>query len=252
MTLPAGMALGEPLRPFLCNRMMGIPYPVSVAAVTVRKLLLSAMQGVYTIIGTVAGFMMLQRVSPALTGFHGLGFFMLATGIAVGLIFLYFLLTALKGNSAQSIHSLLMMVPGKKVKEWLIQRESGFSDTDEHLRSFHGGSPASLWQATFWYLVGWAMLAVESYIILRLLGADISFPTVLAIDTTLVMLRALFFFIPSGLGIQDLGYMAFFSGRRNARCCSAWRGIHTYKKVQGGAVVFCRVRRHVHVGGSLA
>jgi len=54
------------------------------------------------------------------------------------------------------------------------------------------------------------MLAVESYIILRLLGAEISFPTVLAIDTTLVMLRALFFFIPSGLGIQDLGYMAFF------------------------------------------
>ncbi|MWV54537.1 flippase-like domain-containing protein [Chlorobium phaeovibrioides] len=210
MTLPAGMALGEPLRPFLCNRLMGISYPVSVAAVTVRKLLLSSMQGVYTIIGTLAGFMMLQRVSPAVTGFQGLGFFMLATGIAVCLIFLYFLLTALKGRSAQSIHSLLMMVPGKKVKSWLIRRESSFSDTDEHLRSFQGASPAALWKATFWYLVGWAMLAVESYIILRLLGAEISFPTVLAIDTTLVMLRALFFFIPSGLGIQDIGYMAFF------------------------------------------
>ena len=210
MTLPAGVAVGEPLRPYLCNRQMGIDTPVAVAAVAVRKLLLGAMQGVYTVIGALAGFMLLQQVSQDLTGFGGLGYLMLAVGTGVFLLFMVFLLLILNSNAATALHRMLMLVPFKRAKEWLLQRESGFLDTDRQLRSFRGASPLRLFKSTFWYLLGWAMLALESFIILRLLGVDISFSQVLAIDTTLVMLRAVFFFIPSGLGIQDLGYLAFF------------------------------------------
>ncbi|ABB23835.1 lysylphosphatidylglycerol synthase transmembrane domain-containing protein [Pelodictyon luteolum] len=210
MTLPAGVAVGEPLRPYLCHRQMGIDTPVAVAAVAVRKLLLGAMQGVYTVIGALAGFMLLQQVSQDLTGFGGLGYLMLAVGTGVFLMFMIFLLLILNGNSATALHRMLMLVPFERARAWLLLRESGFQDTDLHLRSFSSSSPLRLLKATFWYLLGWAMLAFESYIILRLLGVAISFPQVLAIDTTLVMLRAVFFFIPSGLGVQDLGYLAFF------------------------------------------
>ncbi len=60
------------------------------------------------------------------------------------------------------------------------------------------------------YILAWFTLAIESYIILTLLGVPISFVQVLAIDTSITILRGLFFFIPSGLGVQDLGYLAFF------------------------------------------
>ncbi|TCD48354.1 lysylphosphatidylglycerol synthase transmembrane domain-containing protein [Chlorobium sp. N1] len=210
MTLPAGVAVGEPLRPYLCNRQMQIEVPVAVASTAVRKLLLGAMQGVYTVIGALAGFMLLQKVSTSLIGFPGLGWLMLAIGIGVFVLFMFFLLVILNGSSARTLHRMLMMVPFKRVQAWLLERESGFHDTDQHLSRFSGSSLKSLMKATFWYLVGWIMLALESYIILRLLGVEISFSQVLAIDTTLVMLRAIFFFIPSGLGIQDLGYLAFF------------------------------------------
>lgn len=210
MTLPAGVALGEPLRPYLCQRQMGIEMPVAVASTAVRKLLISAMQGVYTVIGALAGFSLLQQTSEYLIGFPGLGYLMLLVGLAVFLLFMVLMLIIFNGNSARRVHGLLMTVPFKRVQQWLLEKESGFHDTDEHLSSFSGASTVRLLNATFWYLVGWVMLALESYIILKLLGVDISFSQVLAIDTTLVMLRAVFFFVPSGIGIQDLGYLAFF------------------------------------------
>ncbi len=210
MTLPAGVAIGEPLRPFLCNRFIGIPLPSGVASVAVRKLMLGVAQGLYTIIGSIAGFSLLQVVSVRMLGFEGLGYLMVMVGFVVFSLFLFFLLLLLNGKAAQNVHRLLMLVPFKRVKTWLLVKESGFLDTDEELRSYRGSFVVRLVPVLFIYLVAWSTLAIESYIILRLMGIEISFLQVLAIDIALTMLRTVFFFIPSGLGVQDLGYLAFF------------------------------------------
>ncbi|MFZ4525055.1 MAG: lysylphosphatidylglycerol synthase transmembrane domain-containing protein [Chlorobium sp.] len=210
MTLPAGVAVGEPLRPFLCNRFIGIPLPSGVASVAVRKLMLGVAQGLYTIIGSIAGFSLLQVVSVKMLGFEGLGYLMVGVGMVVFLLFLFFLLLLLNGKAAQNVHRILMLVPFKRLKSWLLVKESGFLDTDEELKSYRGSFAGKLVPALFIYLLAWSTLALESYIILRLMGIEISFLQVLTIDIALTMLRTLFFFIPSGLGVQDLGYLAFF------------------------------------------
>ena len=210
MTLPAGVAIGEPLRPFLCNRFLKIPIPSSVASVAVRKLMLGAAQGAYTIIGSLAGFSLLQKVSVPMLGFEGLGFIMIGAGMVVFLLFLFLLLLLLNGKAAQNIHRLLMLVPFKRVKMWLFAKESGFLDTDEELKSYRGSYIKRLFPVMVVYLFAWSTLAIESYIIMKLLGIEISFLEVLTLDIAITMLRTLFFFIPSGLGVQDLGYLAFF------------------------------------------
>lgn len=210
MTLPAGMAIGEPLRPYLCNRFIGIPLPAGVASVAVRKLMLGVAQGIYTIIGAIAGFSLLQTISIPMIPAGVLGYIMVGAGVAVFSIFFVFLLLLLNGNAAQSVHRLLMFVPFKRVKKWLLDRESGFLDTDTELKSFDTPFAGRLILVLLIYILAWFMLAVESYIILRLLGVDISFLQVLSMDTAITMLRAFFFFIPSGLGIQELGYRVFF------------------------------------------
>ncbi len=210
MTLPAGVAVGEPLRPFLCNRFIGIPLPSGVASVAVRKLMLGVAQGLYTIIGSLAGFSLLQVVSVRMLGFEGLGYLMVGAGMVVFMLFLFFLLLLLNGKAAQNVHRLLMLVPFQRLKSWLLVKESGFLDTDEELRSYRGSLARKLVPVLFIYLLAWSTLALESYIILRLMGIEISFLQVLAIDISLTMLRTLLFFIPSGLGVQDLGYLAFF------------------------------------------
>ncbi len=210
MTLPAGMAVGEPLRPFLCHRFIGIPLPAGVASVAVRKLMLGVAQGLYTIIGAVAGFSLLQTVSIPIFPFAVLGYVMIGAGTIVFLVFLFFLFLLFDGNAAQNVHRFLMLVPFKKVKRWLLAKEEGFLDTDAELKSFDTPFAGRLLFVLLIYILAWFMLALESYIILRLLGVELSFLQVLAMDTAITMLRALFFFIPSGLGVQELGYRLFF------------------------------------------
>jgi uncharacterized protein (TIRG00374 family) len=211
MTLPAGMPVGESLRPFLCRRTLDIPVPAGVASVAVRKLMLGAIQGLYTLLGALAGFSFLQASSQRMIGFEGLGYILAGSGLAVFIIFMVFILLLLNGEAAQKVHALLMLVPFRKVKKWLLEKESSFHDTDEELKTFRGIHIGKLVMIMFSYLLAWSMLAIESYIILRLLGVEITFFQVLAIDTALSMLRAIFFFIPSGLGVQEIGYLAFFN-----------------------------------------
>ena len=210
MTLPAGVAVGEPLRPFLCYRFLKIPLPAGVASVAIRKLMLGVAQGLYTLIGAIAGFSLLQKASLQMLGFEGLGYIMAATGCAVFLSFLLLLMLLLNGKAAHNLHGFLMRIPFKRIKTWLTAKESGFYDTDQELKSYKGPFTGRLFMVLLFYILAWFTLAIESYIILTLLGVPISFVQVLAIDTSITILRGLFFFIPSGLGVQDLGYLAFF------------------------------------------
>lgn len=91
MTLPAGVAVGEPLRPWLCRKFLGIPLPDGFASVAVRKLLLGLTQGVYTLLGAIAGFGMLQTVSVQVVGFQGLGVIMIVVSLAIAVVFSLFL-----------------------------------------------------------------------------------------------------------------------------------------------------------------
>ncbi len=238
MTLPAGMAIGEPLRPFLCNRFIGIPLPAAIASVAVRKLMLGVAQGLYTIIGAIAGFSLLQTVSIPILPAGVLGYIMLGTGMAVFLLFLFFLLLLLNGNAAHNAHRLLMLVPFKRVKSWLLAKEAGFLDTDEELKSFDTPFAGRLIVVLLVYILAWFMLAIESYIILRLLGVEISFLQVLSMDTAITMLRALFFFIPSGLGVQEVGYRLFFQalGMNNIEDYGAFVLLRRFKELLWYAV----------------
>ncbi len=229
MTLPAGVAVGEPLRPFLCYRFLKIPLPAAVASVAIRKLMLGVAQGLYTFIAALAGFSLLQKASVQMLGFEGLGYIMLTTGTLIFLFFLFLLMLLLNGKAAHNLHGILMRIPFKRIKVWLIAKESGFQDTDQELKSYNGPFTFRLFMVMIYYLLAWFTLAIESYIILTLLGVHISFLQILAIDSAITILRALFFFIPSGLGVQDLGYLAFFQAL----------GIHDFLAL-GGAFVLLR------------
>ncbi len=210
MTLPAGVAVGEPLRPWLCRRFMGVPLPDGFASIAVRKLMLGAAQGIYTIMGAFAGFSILQAASSKVLGFGGLGFVMFGAGAFVALSFLGMLLMMLNGNAAVTLHRVMVRVPFRKVREWLLDREEGFAETDRKLHGVKSDGLVGLLPVMALYIAAWMMLSVESYLILHLLGIKLAFSQVLAFDTAMLMLRAIFFFIPSGLGVQELGYLAFF------------------------------------------
>ncbi|MBN1928768.1 MAG: flippase-like domain-containing protein [Chlorobiaceae bacterium] len=210
MTLPAGVAVGEPLRPWLCRKFLGIPLPDGFASITIRKILLGVSQGIYVLLGAIAGFGMLQAVSHEVLGFGGLGFIMVAGSVAITIAFTLLLMMMTNGRAASGLHGVMMKIPFEKARLWLLDREAGFAETDRKLQRFKSGGMSTLLPVLVLYAGAWMTLAVESYLILNFLGLKVTFLQVLAFDTALTILRAIFFFIPSGLGIQDLGYLAFF------------------------------------------
>jgi uncharacterized membrane protein YbhN (UPF0104 family) len=60
-------------------------------------------------------------------------------------------------------------------------------------------------------LAQWSLDGLGSFIALRLLGVTLSFSDVFAIEAALTVVRGAAVFTPSGMGVQDLGYLAFFS-----------------------------------------
>lgn len=210
MTLPAGVAVGEPLRPWLCRKFLGIPLPDGFATVAVRKLLLGATQGIYTLLAAIAGFGMLQAVSKQVVDFEGLGVIMIVVSFTMSLLFMLLLFLMTNGNAVGNLHRLLMKIPFEKVRQWLFKQQEGFAETDRKLQRVKSDGLKSFLLVMVIYVAAWMMLALETYLILQVLGLKVTFLQVLAFDTALTILRAIFFFIPSGLGIQDLGYLAFF------------------------------------------
>lgn len=93
----------------------------------------------------------------------------------------------------------------------LAEQVSRFSETDRRLaRFFTEPGGRRIVPATLFLLVFLAESA-ETWLILTLLGSSLSFADVLSFEALLSLARALAFFVPAGLGVQDAGYLGALS-----------------------------------------
>jgi putative membrane protein len=65
------------------------------------------------------------------------------------------------------------------------------------------GRRRALVKAFVWHLVGWLSQVGETLLVLSFAGAAISFPAALAVESLSGSARALAFFVPGGLGVQE-------------------------------------------------
>lgn len=61
----------------------------------------------------------------------------------------------------------------------------------------------------FTFLLVWLLEAAETFLILYLLGVHLPWTTVGGLEVSVSLLRNLVFMVPAGIGVQDLGYLAF-------------------------------------------
>jgi uncharacterized protein (TIRG00374 family) len=238
MTVPAGVAVGEPMRPYLCRKYLAVPYPAGVASVAVRKLVLGLSQGIYSLVAAVWGFSFLQDVSNGLIGMGGLGWIVCIASVMIILLFTFLLLLLMNGSAAMGLHRLLVELPWKKVADWLLEKERSFHETDRELARLKGEGGKQLFVAVCFYTMSWMMLPLEAWLIIRLLGEQVGFQEMYALDTALTLMRSIVFFIPSGLGIQDFGYLVFFKAL----------GLNDYLLVGGAFVLLRRLKELLWYG----
>jgi uncharacterized protein (TIRG00374 family) len=202
LSFPGGPLLAEGLKVWFLSRRFGVPAPEGSASLAVKKALQLGTQGVYLFTAAVVAGAVLPEGSVVRKVLFGLGAVM--TLVSVGMV-----AVLLSGRVAERLWRLLKRVPLARVQTWMIAREVAFMDTDQHVRQVLRSHVPGLAVAFVWILAGWFAEAGETWVLLRLLGVDLSFAAVLAFEPVVSFARSAAFFIPAGLGVQDAGYMAF-------------------------------------------
>ena len=202
LSFPGGPILAEGLKVWFLSRRFGVAVPEGSASLAVKKALQIGTQGVYLLTAAVVAGSALPEGSGLRAVLFGLG--MLSSLVSAGMI-----AVLLSGRVAERLWRLLRRVPVARVQHWMIAREVAFMDTDQHVRAVLQSHARGLVVAFVWILAGWFAEAGETWVLLKLLGMDLSFAAVLAFEPVVSFARSAAFFIPAGLGVQDAGYMAF-------------------------------------------
>lgn len=208
-SMAGGTVVAESLVPWILDQRQGIPLATSIASGATRKRLFILANGIYLAIGGIVGFQALDAASQALTHTHLLPWLLgaaavalISVGIGVGVIFD-------RGRLADRIRRLLGLIPIRAVRAWIDRHSHRFLEADAELQK-SGRTPWSVLLAPLGaYLVIWGTELSETVLILRLLGVELEIQAVFPMEMSTALVRSLAFFVPSGLGVQDVGYAAF-------------------------------------------
>lgn len=200
--LPAGVVFAESAKIPLFVRRAGLTTSQAVATVAVRKYLVLSAQSAYLLVvsalaALALGFRPLALPAPAAWG----PWLAVAAVVLAGAAFCVRCMLA-HGQLARRVRSI--------AHRW-FPRASGkadcqFASTDATLARFFQIGRAQEARITSWFLLGWLCESLETYVVLRLLGLELSFGAVAALEVTLALLRNAAFVVPGGIGIQDAGY----------------------------------------------
>lgn len=209
MSLPGGAAISEAAKPYLLKRNVGLPMPEGIAIVAVKKGLLGVAHGLYLSLSAWLGFGALKLASEAIIGMRGLEWLAWLAAIMMFALFGGATLAFLYGGISQRLHQLLMTIPVERLRNWLLDKEKHFIETDSHFKRFHHVKRRKIALAIFTFFVGWLFETVDTFLILTLLGAKLPFGALISMETTMSLIRATLFILPAGLGVQDYGYVLF-------------------------------------------
>lgn len=212
MSLPGGTALAESLKPLLLNRRCGVPISEGIATGVMRNSFLSMGHAIYVVASVVLGYPMLVQGSETIIGMPGLPFVILGASVTVLSLFGTVVAVFLYGSLAERLHRTLLKVPFKRVRQWLIEQEEKILDIDRQFSKFRRLSLRDVLGSVSLFLVAWFFETVETFLIMKLLGIELGFVEILALESALSFLRSIIVFLPAGIGVQDYGYVAFLEG----------------------------------------
>ncbi|MDX2053129.1 MAG: lysylphosphatidylglycerol synthase transmembrane domain-containing protein [Polyangiaceae bacterium] len=207
LTLPLGQLVCDSATPALLQR-EGLPLAAGVAAVGVRKYLLALSQALFLLFAFFLGHSALTRASQKLVGSAVLQWLPLLAALMLGAVAIVLGSALSRGALATFTLRVLLRVPSEAFRRVLFPASPHFSETDSTLQLFFRRR-VSPTQVARIMLVG-VMESVETWVILSLLNADLSLSDVIGFEVLLSFMRSLVILVPAGLGIQDLGYLAFF------------------------------------------
>jgi glycosyltransferase 2 family protein len=247
LSLPSGGVLAEGVAVYLLRTSCGVPTGLGVASLAARRFFIFLSFGLTLAASAVAGYSLLGSISPRVLGHAGLEWAvpvaaLVVLGAAFGLR-----AGLLGGDLVGRIFQALRRVPIAAVRRWLDRRQDSFAEVDRQVEQALAGRRGGPLLTTVYYLGIWISESCETFFILTLLGAGLSFRTVFSFESGLTLLRGLAFFTPSGLGVQDLGYLAILQGlgvKQAVNVCAAFVVVKRSKEIFWIMIGYLLLARH--------
>lgn len=208
LSFPGGAILAETLKPWLLLRREGVPVAETTATLAAKKVLLVSTQSLYLGAAAILGWAGLLAISEVLLRGPALPWMILAVAVALLVASALMLATFLYGALGARTHGLLARVPVARFRAFIAERRAGFEETDGHLAAVFGAHLGKLAACAIPFVLSWLAETLESWTILTLLGARLGFVEVMSFEAVVSLMRSIVFFVPAGLGVQDVGYMA--------------------------------------------
>jgi uncharacterized membrane protein YbhN (UPF0104 family) len=211
-TLPLGVIWAESLKPMLLGRHAAVPASRAVAGLFARKYLLVSSQAMYVALLSAFGFATLRRLSLAFTGHSAFAWGAFAASGVLCLLAFGLRGTLACGRAAKIAHALLRRIPSARLQRGLLRHEASFASTDQlSQRYFEFGFARTTLSPGAFFLCGWLCEALESFLILKILGVELDFFALASIEVLLSFLKNVLFVVPAGIGVQELGYVSCLS-----------------------------------------
>jgi hypothetical protein len=202
-SLPSAGVAGEAAAAWLLRVKTATPLGEAIGTLAARRILLALGHGLILAVAAVA----LAAAPP--TAPRALGGLLVVSAVVM-------LGVALAGSTVlrhaspfARLHVVLRRLPWTGVRAWLGGRTVGLPRADQETSRVFRGADGPWTGAAVFYFALYLTETLETWLLLRLLGAEVPLVAVLAVEPLLSLLRAMVFFVPAGLGVQDLGYVAF-------------------------------------------
>jgi uncharacterized protein (TIRG00374 family) len=208
VTLPAGFVAADTATAVLLEKRCDVPVRDGIVASIARKWLVMRSHAAYIVVGAIAGFAALAALADVV---HAAALpWMVVGSAALPLVLSVGVGAGLLGRSTFSrLHAMLAKVPSRRVAAWLESRRHDAVASDAQAGRLRGARGATA-VATLAFLGCWCFEALESALLLRLVGVHVDLASVFAVEAGLSMVRSIIVIAPSGLGVVDLGYATVF------------------------------------------
>lgn len=206
MTAPAGFVVADTAAAALLDVHCGVPLGEGAVLVVARKWLVTRAHAVYIVLGAAAGTASLAAASGRLLGSRWTGV-AVALALALGPLGLSMGLGAgfAQRSALTRVQAAAEKLPWRAVRQRVV-RFRAHASAGDGLLSRVGAARAATRLASLAFLGCWLAEAVETAMILWLIGGSFDLRLALAVEIGVSIIRSLGNVAPAGLGIQEAGY----------------------------------------------
>jgi glycosyltransferase 2 family protein len=209
LTAPAGFVVADTATAALLDARCGVPVAEGAVIAIARKWLVTRSHAVYILLGAICGATALGGVSARLVGGRWLPWAVGASALAP-LAISVTLGAGFRGQPALlGLQGAMGRLPWPALRERVSRWRCGAVAFDGHLARV-GRARGATRRATLAYFASWLLEALETMLILRLVGGPLDIGLAMAAEVGVSLVRSIGNVAPAGLGVQDAGYAVLF------------------------------------------